>query len=82
MTVDEFCARLASFAFVDRDMVPEISSARWPLFRDNPQAFFYAAATRAEREAIWRASDSVRASVAAAWQEYDAAGAPLPREVK
>lgn len=72
MTIDQFCARLAAFSFVDRDMVPVISNARWPLFRDNPQAFFYAAATRAEREAIWRASESLEALVA--WQEYDAAG--------
>ena len=74
MTVDQFCARLAAFSFVDRDMVPGISNARWPLFRDNPQAFFYAAATRTEREAIWRASESLEAL--SAWKEYDAADVP------
>ena len=78
MTIDEFCARLASFSFVDRDMIPEISDERWPLFRDHPLVFFDQA-SHAEREAIWRASESIEALIASTRQEYGPAGDPLPR---
>jgi hypothetical protein len=73
MTLDELLARLATFSLIDRYMVPDMSDARWPSFRDRPQAFLYEMATREEREAIWRGSEAVIAFVASTRQDYGVA---------